>query len=171
MQSEIASNRLVLKILTMDDAKAVFDSLNYQQTVDNISFLTWPMTIEQAENWCNKAVEGFRNQSEFIYLAYNNKDVVGCIGLHKKPKSNQAEIGYWVNQNFQRQGIASEMLGALLNECRSLKDIKSLYATTDIKNEASGKLLEKIGFSKTGTIDVHCPNDIIRPSLKYMLEL
>lgn len=167
----ITSSRLRFSIINMDDAQAVFETLNYENTALSISFLSWPMTIKQAQDWCLKAESGYKNKSEYIFIACLNSVPVGCIGIHLNTKEpDSAEIGYWVDKNHQGKGIASEMLASIINFAKKNLQLKALFATTNLHNDGSARVLEKVGFKFNEQVDVKTPNGM-RVSNKYSLRL
>ena len=60
-----------------------------------------------------------------------------------------AELSYYIDASFQRQGIGSALIGHALEACPSL-EIKNIIAVLIDRNEASRKLLEKLGFQQWG---------------------
>ncbi|KAF0219072.1 MAG: sortase-like [Geobacteraceae bacterium] len=62
-----------------------------------------------------------------------------------------AEISYYIDNAFHRQGIASELIRRAIASCGQLQ-IKNLFAIVLERNEASVRLLEKTGFEKWGCL-------------------
>jgi len=60
-----------------------------------------------------------------------------------------AEISFYIEDTFQRQGIGSALIRFALEACPSLS-IKNVIAVLLDRNEASRKLLEKLGFQQWG---------------------
>jgi L-amino acid N-acyltransferase YncA len=60
-----------------------------------------------------------------------------------------AEISYYIDGTFQRQGMGTMLVTHALAECPRL-GIKNVFAIVLERNEASVKLLEKMGFQKWG---------------------
>lgn len=60
-----------------------------------------------------------------------------------------AEISYYIDSAFHRQGMATALVNHALAECPNLK-IKNVFAIILERNQASLRLLEKIGFQKWG---------------------
>ncbi|MBL4805611.1 MAG: GNAT family N-acetyltransferase [Alphaproteobacteria bacterium] len=161
--------RLQLSIITTDDVDAVFQTLNDQHTCEIISFLKWPLTREQAEWWCAKAVTGEVTGSEYLFIARLDDKPVGCVGLHIED-DNCAEIGYWVEKDMQGQGIATEMLVAVAAFGLEQLKLNEIYATTAKGNPASDAVLMKNGFVPSGSKDVPLPDGALRPSSMFVLK-
>lgn len=161
--------RLHLSIITADDVDAVFHTLNDQYTCEIISFLKWPLTNEQAQWWCAKAVTGAVTGSEYLFIATFEGAPAGCIGLHLE-EDGRAEIGYWVAKSLQGQGIASEMLIAVTAFGLEELKLNEIYATTAKGNPASDAVLMKNGFIPSGNKDVILPDGSLRPSNMFVLK-
>jgi RimJ/RimL family protein N-acetyltransferase len=148
----IETIRLVLRLIKKPDLNAVFDTMNSQRTAEIISFLTWPMTIEQAENWCQRSMSGLANKSDFMFIARkkNNHLPTGCISIHLQKEPSTGEVGYWVSEKQQGIGIASEMLQAVIEFAFTQLKLTKLIATAAHVNIPSQKMLLKYGFRVIG---------------------
>ena len=67
-----------------------------------------------------------------------------------KLEDRQAEIGFSFDPFFQGQGYAKEAAEALLEYAFIGLKLHRVHATTDPRNNASRRLLEKLGFRKEG---------------------
>jgi ribosomal-protein-alanine N-acetyltransferase len=75
----------------------------------------------------------------------------GSIGF-KGPPDEQAivEIGYSVLPEFQGQGLATEMVAAIVKWAEHQPQVKRIEAETNIDNKASIRVLEKNNFIYVG---------------------
>ena len=151
---KLETQSLNLSIINQDDLNDVFDTMNDKNTAEIVSFMSWPMTIEQAQDWRNEAQEGYKNKTDFLYIARDkeNNAAMGCIGLHdiRKDNKNSAEVGYWLSANAQGNGYATEMLNGIIDLAFDNLKLASLCATVAPHNEKSQNLLEKRGFKLIG---------------------
>ena len=86
-----------------------------------------------------------RDTSVIIRTIISDSQVAGFI-LKYETDSN-AEIGYWIGRRFWGKGIASAALIAFLEEL----PMRPLHARAAKDNIASIRVLEKCGFSITGS--------------------
>jgi len=71
-------------------------------------------------------------------------------GIYRK----NAEIGYWIAEEFWGQGIASEAVNLLVKYlCKTFYDIEKIYAKVFDSNIASIRVLEKNRFRKEATLE------------------
>ena len=77
-------------------------------------------------------------------------EVVGRGGLHAPPDADgTVEIGYRVVPSWRRQGIATEIATALVDQARDGGAVRCLASTTP-DNAASQAVIRRLGFVRTG---------------------
>lgn len=75
----------------------------------------------------------------------------GGIGFKGPPdKQGMVEIGYSVLPEFQRQGLATEMVAGIVRWAKRRSEVRQLEAETNIDNKASIRVLEKNSFICVG---------------------
>jgi len=78
--------------------------------------------------------------------------VIGSVGFHAPPDATgQVEIGYRIEPEFRRQGVATEVVGALFEWAWREHGITRFRASTAPDNVASQGVLAKFGFVRTGS--------------------
>lgn len=97
-------------------------------------------------------------------------DLIGAVGLTPEEGTGTAELGYWLSPDCWGRGIMSEAAGALVSygfEALKLPFIESGYFE---ENAASGRVLEKLGFTRTGRTMRPCLSvGVDMPSVKMRL--
>lgn len=168
--ARLETPRLFLEIITQKDINDVFNTLNYENTALMVSDLSWPMTLEQAQTFVDQAIAGWNTGTEFLYLArtQSNRALVGYGGFHH-PESGAAEIGYWICEDHQGRGYASEITAKLIAQAFSFTACNKVYATTALNNEGSRRVLEKNGLMYVGRKDKPLLDGGTRPSHFYEL--
>jgi [ribosomal protein S5]-alanine N-acetyltransferase len=76
--------------------------------------------------------------------------LVGSGGFMGPPKNGTVDIGYSVLTQFQGQGFATEMVGALLRWALRQPGVVRVAAQTEWANPASVRVLTKVGFIPVG---------------------
>lgn len=75
----------------------------------------------------------------------------GSIGFKGPPdKRGMVEIGYSVLPEFQRQGLATEMVAGIIQWAKHQPEVRQIEAETNINVKASIRVLEKNGFICVG---------------------
>jgi ribosomal-protein-alanine N-acetyltransferase len=67
-----------------------------------------------------------------------------------------ARMGYCLNEAAWGHGFATEAAGALLRWAFGATDLNRVQAEADTRNVASGRVLEKLGFIREGTLREDC---------------
>ncbi|MEZ4983269.1 MAG: GNAT family N-acetyltransferase [Saprospiraceae bacterium] len=118
------------------------------------------METEMAEamdhwlNFTNKFPEEFCWGTNWEMVFKSTNQSIGSIGLSGLPNENgEVAIGYVVDDNFQKKGIASEAVRGLVNWVFMHENARIMIAYTPVENLASQKVLEKNGFSNAGEIE------------------
>ncbi|MGM9999507.1 MAG: GNAT family N-acetyltransferase [Candidatus Bruticola sp.] len=95
-----------------------------------------------------------------MYLRSNGQKV-GDVGFKGPAQNGVVEIGYGINNEYQRQGYASEGAQALCDWALRQKEVRAIEAETAPDNTASMRVLQKIGFIPTGKNGAEGPRFIL----------
>lgn len=150
---ELATNRLLLRRLTVDDAAGV-QALRSNPEV--MRYINRPLTLslEEAEKWVDVVTENLtRNEgiTWCVCLKQNPAEHVGNIGLWRIEKENyRAEVGYMLEPSLQGKGLMFEALQAVTNYGFAGMGLHSIEARIDPRNGASARLLAKADFVQEG---------------------
>jgi [ribosomal protein S5]-alanine N-acetyltransferase len=78
--------------------------------------------------------------------------VIGSVGFHSPPdETGQVEVGYRVEPEHRRQGVATEVVGALFEWAWREHGVTRFRASTAPDNLPSQAVLARFGFRQTGT--------------------
>lgn len=107
-------------------------------------------TLDKKRAW----LEQHNGRHYDLFVAQAGEEIRGYLALspyrYGRPAFfNTAEISYYVDENYHRQGIASRLLDHALDACEKL-EINTLIAILLSGNQASITLLEKNGFREWG---------------------
>ncbi|MFI6093588.1 GNAT family N-acetyltransferase [Streptomyces sp. NPDC051218] len=82
---------------------------------------------------------------------------VGWCGLIDwDPDNRSASLGYCLDPAMWGHGYATEAAHALLQWAFDTWDLNRVQAEADTRNAASGRVLEKVGFVREGTLQEDC---------------
>lgn len=149
---EIRTERLLLKRLTPSDAHDVFA---YRSDPEIYRFQNFkPGTIEEAIDFISRCAQTPNIEGSWYQLGvfFNNK-LIGDLGLHfLGPNNSQVEIGYTIARPYQRNGYGKECVVNILDFLFVTLKKHRVIASVDPMNEASVRLLEKLGFRREGLL-------------------
>ncbi|MDV6374305.1 GNAT family N-acetyltransferase [Deinococcus arenicola] len=88
---------------------------------------------------------------DFVAVSRADLRAIGQLGSKGKPNAaGELEIGYGLNPSVWGQGLATEAARALVAHLHARPDVQTVTAQTALHNRASERVLEKLGFVRTG---------------------
>ena len=150
----IELDRVRLRPIDERDAPALYATYADPQTSRYLSRA--PMTeLAQAEEMVAKIKAGYADGT-MLQLAIERKAggaLVGvCLVFHIHAPSARAEIGYILAREHWSQGYMAEALPALVDHAFGSMGLNRLEADIDPRNEASARVLERLGFRREGLL-------------------
>lgn len=77
--------------------------------------------------------------------------IVGSAGFHSPPDADgRVEIGYRVEPDYRRQGVATEVVRALFDWASREHGVQKFRASVSPDNSASLAIVGRLGFRQTG---------------------
>jgi RimJ/RimL family protein N-acetyltransferase len=88
--------------------------------------------------------------AEWIFLVVVDGLVVGDVGAKGAPVEGAVEVGYGIAASQRRSGLATAALAAFLAHCGA-HGVHTVTADCDERNAGSIRVLERAGFTQTGS--------------------
>jgi ribosomal-protein-serine acetyltransferase len=113
-----------------------------------------PATVDGTRAFIRAALEDFLRgrQISTIIALERGRCFVGRIGLRINPYSATADLGYWIDGDHERQGIASRSARALVTCAVAELGLRRIELRTSVDNARSRALAERLGFVFEGTL-------------------
>ncbi len=153
LPERIITERLVLRRPRMSDAQSVFEE--YARDPEMTRYAAWrPLeTVQQAEEFLEQRVLPGRLTGEEFNWALTHEDSDALIGMIAcRPDAHKIELGYVLGRGYWNRGYATEAAHAVVLCLFSYSHVYRVWATCDIDNLASVRVLEKIGMTREGTL-------------------
>lgn len=147
------TNRLILRELIDEDYEDICEFKSDQKVV---KYLTWgPNSRGQTLHSLKKQITFQNEENRQIYVLAvvikNTKKVIGnALFMVRDQDFKTAEIGYFINSNYWKQGYGIEIVNGLLYLGFNKMDTHRIYAVCDAENAGSVNLLRRIGFRQEG---------------------
>ena len=144
----LETRRTILREVTPDDAAFILDLLNQPSFIEYIGDRN-VRTLKEANDYIESRFLASYRQFGFGMWAVELKESeipIGICGFVKRDFLPDADIGFAFLAEFERQGYGFETAGAALEYGRNILRFGQILAITSPHNEASEKLLGKIGF-------------------------
>jgi ribosomal-protein-alanine N-acetyltransferase len=149
----IITERLQLKKLSIEDAPFMFTLFNSPGWLKFIGD-RGITSIEKAINFINeKYIPSYElhGYGSFVIVLKDTNEFIGTCGFYKRENLDYPDIGFAILPQYYRNGYAFEACTKLLELAEKKLHFKKILAITDKENQASIKLLEKIGLINSGT--------------------
>ncbi|HSA99948.1 MAG TPA: GNAT family N-acetyltransferase [Anaerolineales bacterium] len=152
MPERIETQRLVLRKPSMDDALTIFHGWAQDQEVTR--YLTWRPheRVEQTQEFVQDCLAAWEHGTRFPYMLTLKEtgEVIGMIDPHIE--GAKVGIGYGAARAHWGKGYMPEAVRALIDWALQQPAIYRVYATTDVENIASRRVLEKVGMQCEGIL-------------------
>jgi RimJ/RimL family protein N-acetyltransferase len=76
--------------------------------------------------------------------------VIGMIGC--RVREHAADIGYVLSRDYWNRGYTTEAAKTVVDWASNLEFIYRVWAVCDLENEASARVLEKVGMQREGIL-------------------
>ena len=112
-----------------------------------------PYTLEDADFFIRDCKEN-DGKTQVVRAIVVDDKAVGTVGVFFKNDvyKKSAELGYWLGEEYWRQGIMSQAVNQLCQYVFDNYDIVRIYAEPFAHNEGSRGVLEKAGFKLEGVM-------------------
>jgi RimJ/RimL family protein N-acetyltransferase len=147
--SLLETERLILRELNLDDAQFILTLLNEP------SFLRYigdkqVRNLDDARRYIlDGPIASYERHGFGLYLVAlkDSQTPIGMSGLLKRDALPDADIGFAFLPDFWNKGFAFESAAAVLNYARETLTLERVLAIVNPDNEASIKLLGKLGMT------------------------
>jgi [ribosomal protein S5]-alanine N-acetyltransferase len=164
LQEPIRTERLILRPFALTDAPRVKLLAGDQRIYETTLCIPYPYEEGIAESWISTHQRCFYEGLGAVFaICLSNETVIGAASLSRAGQFNRAELGYWIGQSFWNRGYCTEAAGAVLRYGFDTLGYHKISARHFVGNPSSGRVLEKIGMTREGTLQ----DDVIKDG-KYL---
>lgn len=143
----LETERLLLREFSTDDADFILRLLNEPSFIQNIGD-RGVRTLEDARSYILRVpIASYEKNGFGLYLVILKESgaSIGMCGLIRREALEDVDIGYAFLPEYWSRGYAVEAALAVKEYARDVIGLKRLVAITDPENQASIRVLEKIG--------------------------
>lgn len=156
------NEHITLKLRTEADAEEMFLLTDKNRELLRL-WLPWvdkTLSVEDTERYIQETKEKFdAKKSADFGILYDNV-MAGSMGFNKIDWVNEnAEIGYWLGEEFQGKGIMTECVRAMVNYGFNELNLHRIEIRCSTINTKSANVPKRLGFKHEGRlIDDHKRN-------------
>jgi|TARA_B100001971_G_C18149717_1_gene515132 RimJ/RimL family protein N-acetyltransferase len=141
----------VIRSFKRSDEASIYKHINNTKIAQYTLRIPSPYTRKDATEFVSKVLKQQKMERP-LHLNFGidvGGKIVGGIGL-ADITATQAEIGYWLGEEYWGKGIMTGVVKKIVAYARKEVGLKKLFAYILEPNTASGRVLEKAGFTNHG---------------------
>ena len=157
MTFRLETERLLLRPPERSDVPVLVPLIGDWEVAKNLGRVPYPYAAADAYAFFDQAHAKTANGTDFTFAITRKSDGVylGGCGVHLR-ENGEWEFGYWIGKPYWGNGYATEAARALVQFAFETLKIDMLTAGWFFDNPASGRVLEKLGCTRTGTDEREC---------------
>src|SRR5215510_1234303 len=144
--------RLMAKPAAVADAQIMFD--DYASDPAVAKYMTWTphRNVAETKDFLSRCERAWIEGSAFPWSLWFKQDgaFVGLIEV--RVRASAVDLGYALARRWWHQGLMSEAVTAVIEWALAQPTIYRVWATCDVENEASARLLERAGMEREGVL-------------------
>lgn len=122
--------------------------------VEVMRFMDWPMPTDpkDTESHLRETAADWDRGSEYQWVIFD-RNSAQCVGtISCRPKGHEADFGYFLDRNHWGKGFATDAATAVVNWLDAQPGIIRVWATVDVENVRSRRLLERLDLKLEGVL-------------------
>lgn len=146
-------DELVLRQIEAADAKDIFRTIDTQREYLGkwLPFVEFTREEADSETFVNSVLSVPEEKAEYVFTIRKNGEFAGLIGFKDTDKSNKkTEIGYWLSEGFQKQGIVTNAVVKLCEFAFHELDINRVQIKCAVGNVPSKNVPIRLKFKLEG---------------------
>lgn len=153
---KLITQRLVLRDVERRDIGNLAKQANNLNVSRFLLAVPYPYTKSVAQKFIGHCIKEAKKKPRVKYefgITLREEDrVIGMIGLTGIKKfEGTATIGYWLGEDYWRNGYMTEALERVINFAFDRLRLRRIDISAFVENESSIGLIEKMGFNYEGT--------------------
>ena len=143
----LETKRLVLRRMSVADAEFIFALVNEPAFIRNIGDKGVRSLDDARAYILNGPMSSYAKHGYGLYRVdlKENGDPIGICGLLKRDTLDDVDIGFALLEKFRGRGFATESAAAVMEYGRGALGLERIVAITSPDNDASIRVLGKIG--------------------------
>jgi [ribosomal protein S5]-alanine N-acetyltransferase len=152
----LETERLFLRRFTIDDAQFILTLLNEPSFLRYIGDKSVRNLEDAVQYILNGPIASYERNGFGLYLVELREShaPIGMCGLIKREELPDPDIGFAFLPAFVNKGFGFEAAAAVLKDTRERLRLERILAITTPDNDASIKLLQRLGFRFDGLIEL-----------------
>lgn len=148
----LETTRLLLRLPVPGDADSIFRK--YAQDREVTKYLVWRPyeSIQATREFIGQCIQSWKDDSAFPWVVVRKSDAELLGMLELRINGFRSDLGYVFAREYWGNGYATEITKRVVEWALAQKNIYRVWATCDIENLASARVLEKAGMQREGIL-------------------
>ena len=147
------NDKLTLHLARPELAEPVFKIVDTQRQYLR-QWLPWvdsTRKVEDTKIFIRESMQHNTNGTRLTTFILAGEEVAGALGVvHFIKDHKKCEIGYWLGQDFQGQGMMTKACATLIDHLFRTKDLNRIEIKAAVGNERSRAVPQRLGFTSEG---------------------
>lgn len=146
------TSRLLARPAVEADAQAVFDV--YARDPRVARYMTWTPhhSPDETRGFLARSEREWRDGHSFLWTLWRKPEASFAGVLEARLTTNGVALGYGLDARLWRQGLMGEAVTTVVAWALAQPSIHRVWATCDVENVASARLLERVGMQREGVL-------------------
>ncbi len=148
----LKTERLLIRKLTLNDAKDIFEFTSLEETARGLTWFPHP-NLEVTKDFIKTILDKYNKDlpSQWAIELIERKKVIGIAGFISYFEEHaKGEIAYVLSPFFQQKGYMTEALNQIIEYGFNVMQLNRIEAKCEIDNFASEKVMQKLGMRLEG---------------------
>jgi RimJ/RimL family protein N-acetyltransferase len=144
--------RLVARRAALEAAQAVFEA--YAQDPEVARYMIWRphRDIDETIAFLDRCQRAWQDGTAFPWTLWAKDDGRLAGMIEARLHGTSVDIGYVLRRSLWRRGLMTEAVRFVVAWALARPDVYRVWATCDVDNVASARLLESIGMTREGVL-------------------
>ena len=144
--------RLILRLPILEDSEIIFNK--YARDKEALKFLIWRPheNVNTTREFIHRCIRCWKDETAFPWIVVRKSDNEMGGMLELRIVIFRADVGYMIARPFWGNGFATEITKSVIEWAFSQENIYRVWATCDVENLASARVLEKAGMQREGIL-------------------
>jgi RimJ/RimL family protein N-acetyltransferase len=144
----ITTQRLLLRPLEPADTAAIATLIADWDVIRWLTRPPYPYTASDAAQFIAHVTSKAPSDPDLYFAVTQAGALIGVVNLDRRPRG--MNLGYWIGKPYWGHGYMTEAATALAAHFFAIRRDPAIASGTLSGNEASAKVLRKLGFEETG---------------------
>jgi [ribosomal protein S5]-alanine N-acetyltransferase len=154
LPDRIDGPRLLLRLPVLDDAGALFQRVARDPQVTKYLLWTPHPDVAATRRVITERLNVEDHERTWVIMLSHNDEIIGMMSGRLSVR-HSVEIGYCIGRRWWGKGLMSEALDMLVAALAADRNIYRVWATCNVDNERSVRLLQRAGFLLEGRLTRH----------------